>query len=114
MYRNTKPSCEAGCGAVETIGHNVKKCPRNWKKRPKGHDHLCKYVTEALRNNSHQVIQETAFNCGSKGLKPDLLVTIKKMTYIIDVTVCSDSDINGVNRAYDEKIYLYSNVHLYD
>ena len=114
MYCNTKPSSEAGCGSVETIGHFVQKSPRNWKKRLKRHDHLCKHVSETLRNKGHKVIQETAFNCGSKGLKPYLLVTIECTTHIIDVTVCSDSDINGVNRAYDEKTYLYSNVHLYD
>ena len=80
IYCNTKPACEAGCGAIGTIGHIVQKCPRNWKKRLKRHDHLCKHVSETLRNKGHKVIQETAFNCGSKGLKPDLLVTIKSMT----------------------------------
>ena len=114
MYRNTNPSSEAGCRSIETIGHTVQKSPRNWKKRLKRHDHLCKHVSETLRKKGHKVIEETTFNCGSKGLKPDLLVTTESMTYIIDVTVCSDSDINGVNRTYDEKIYLYSNVHLYD
>ena len=114
MYHNARPSCDAGCGAIETLGHIVQKCPRNWKTRLKRHDHLCKYIAETLRNKGHRVVQEIAFNCGSKGLKPDLLVTIESMTYIIDVTVCSDSDINGINRSYHEKLYLYSNVHLYD
>ena len=114
MYHNTRPNCDAGCGAVETLGHIVQKCPRNWKTRLKRHDHLCKYITETLRNKGHRVVQETAFNCGGKGLKPDILVTIGSMTYIIDVTVCSDTDINSINRSYDEKLYLYSNLHLYD
>ena len=114
MYRTKKPTCSAGCKAQESLCHIVQKCARNWSQRNSRHDRLCRFIANKLQEKNVKVEQEKAFNCNHVGLKPDLLITIGPKTYIADVQITSDTDAAGLERAFNEKRYKYTNLSLYD
>ena len=113
MFR-TKPSFSAGCKAQESLCHMVQKCARNWSQRNNRHNRLCKLIARKMRERNVRVEQENAFSCNSVCLKPDLLNTIGTKTYIADVQVTSDTVAAGLERAYNEKTFKYTNLYLYD
>ena len=114
MYQNSQPLCTAGCRAIESLNHFVQKCPRNFHFRNKRHDKVLKLIEKILTEKNLRVRSETAFNCNPVGLKPDLLITSETKTYIADLTIISDTDAAGMNKAYNEKVYKYTKLNLYD
>ena len=114
MYQNAQPMCTAGCRATESLNHIVQKCPRNYHLRNRRHDKVLKLIEKILTEKNLRVRSETAFNCNPVGLKPDLLITSGTKTYIADLTIISDTDAAGMNKAYNEKVYKYTKLDLYD
>ena len=98
--------CDAGCMSQESMNHIVQKCPKTWSARTKRYDKLCKFLERILTGKGLKTICEASFRCVTskqEGLKPDLVVALKEKAAIIDVTVVSDSNEEGMAAAYRKK-----------
>ena len=95
--------CDAGCMSQESTNHIVQKCPQTWSALTKKHYELSK---ENLDRKRPKTICEASFRCGTskqEGLKPNPVVVLKEKAAIIDVTVASDSNEEGITAAYRKK-----------
>ena len=98
--------CDAGCMSQEGIKHIVQKPPETWSARTKRHDESCTFLERLLTEKGLKTIREAFFRCGTskqEGLKPDLVVAPKENAEILDVTVVSDSNEEGMMAAYRKK-----------
>ena len=95
--------CDAGCMSQESMNHIVQKCPKTWSARAKRHDEICKFLERILTEKDLKTLREPSFRCGPSKHKSDLVVALKEKAAIIDVTVVSDSDGEGMMAAYRKK-----------
>ena len=98
--------CDAGCMSQEGINHIVQKPPETWSTRTKSHDELCTFLERILTEKDLKAMREASFRCGTskqEGLKPDLVVALKENVEILDVTVVSGSNEEGMMAAHRKR-----------
>lgn len=104
--RSVPPKCDAGCNAVESLGHISQSCSRTHLIRCARHNSVAKYIDKRCCELNYEVWSEPSIVTSMGLRKPDLIVYNQNVCYIIDVSITAD--FFPMTRPYNAKLLYYN------
>lgn len=105
--RDVSGRCDLGCPFPGTLHHILQICPAVQPWRIKRHDSIKELVQQKLCGKGYNTVSEPRISTPEGLRKPDLVVWNEERSYVIDVQVTADSNVNSIDVYHQEKIRKY-------
>lgn len=105
---NLPVACRAGCAAMETAAHAIQVCPVTRTARCARHNYACRLLATYASIKRWQVWVEPHFQLADRGYRPDIVISNRSGTWILDVSICSGGPTRPVERVSRDKVEKYA------